>query len=298
MTEQLEKPGLVRSLEALGGTGAHVVERDVLVPLRAALAEARTVLAAQDLADWAGRMQVIAAVQGLAEVEVECSLVKMDAERRIAGLVPAMPTGVHRNGGSPDYTLPKHVVRDIRNAHSRLSDEDYEALQAKARENVQPLTRAALVLAHRKVAHEASLESEMAEHQSLIEAGHAEPGSRPPRRVSAATLRREEERSLHWLSIGELKAKLEAAGREIDELRLAGLSPDEKVGEIQRLEKQIKHGNSIADDKQATIVRLEAHNRYLKRDVAALLVYIDELGGDKNILAKWAQQKREKGGYH
>lgn len=102
--------------------------------------------------DAAKALQVAAEILNRRDVQVEASMLVMDAERAIAKANPPQQgkrTDLEDFGiQSPE--VDKYVRQKIRQAHANIDDDQYEALKEKAREEETPLTRAALKRIDRK----------------------------------------------------------------------------------------------------------------------------------------------------
>ena len=110
--------------------------------------------------DQAQAAREAARILGLSEVQVEAAEVVALAERSLAKANPPTPPdrrspGRQGNTVTPDNDIPDGIskgnLRQIRQAHDNLSDEQFEQVVAEAREKGKPLTRAALKRAAKKL---------------------------------------------------------------------------------------------------------------------------------------------------
>ena len=99
--------------------------------------------------DGAKAVQAAAEVLKRKDIQVVASLLVCDAERAIAKANPP-PTpsesGARKGqkGVVPDNTLPQQTIRDIRHAHNKVTDEQYQAAKDKAVSDEQPISRASI----------------------------------------------------------------------------------------------------------------------------------------------------------
>lgn len=115
---------------------------------RAALVQARSDFERLRVRDQARALAEAAAILERKDIQTEASVLVMEAERAIAKANPA-PTpqeaGGRRTEGVPrEDTLAPSTLRNIRAAHSRLSDEEFEEKIGTARANQEPITRKSL----------------------------------------------------------------------------------------------------------------------------------------------------------
>ncbi len=89
-------------------------------------------------------------------IQTEASILVAAAEREIAKANPPIPPeqrspGRGGNTVPPENGIPQSTVRKIRQAHDKLTDEQFAAASDKAREQGEPLTRTALKREARKL---------------------------------------------------------------------------------------------------------------------------------------------------
>ena len=82
------------------------------------------------------------------DIQTEASILVAYAERAIAAANPPQKAGRPKAGKEsviPDHGLSRDSIRQIRQAHDKLTDEQFAAASGKAREQGEPLTRTALI---------------------------------------------------------------------------------------------------------------------------------------------------------
>ena len=87
------------------------------------------------------------------DIQAEASILVAAAERAIAKANPPQQgrrTDLEDDFVAPDDEVNPHLVRDIRAAHDNLTDEQFQAIANKAREDQEPLTRNVLKREARK----------------------------------------------------------------------------------------------------------------------------------------------------
>ena len=105
---------------------------------RQALAAARNDFERLRVRDTAKALQVAAGILEHREIQIEASMLVMDAEREIAkGTKPRQGKKAPVVVGA----LPGEVRKKIRQAHTYLDDDEYEEIKQKARDEQTPLTR-------------------------------------------------------------------------------------------------------------------------------------------------------------
>ena len=95
-----------------------------------------------------------AAILKRRDIQTEATILVATAERVIAKANPpeqGRRTDVEDNFVAPDNEVNTQLVRDIRFAHDKLTDEQFEAVAEEARKNGEPLTRTALKREARKL---------------------------------------------------------------------------------------------------------------------------------------------------
>ena len=104
--------------------------------------------------DKAQAIAVAAEVLKRRDIQTEASILVAAAERAIAKANPPQQgrrTDLENNFVAPDNEVNTQLVRDIRFAHDKLTDEQFAAASDKAREQGEPLTRTALKREARKL---------------------------------------------------------------------------------------------------------------------------------------------------
>ena len=112
--------------------------------------------------DTAKALQAAAEILSRREIQIEASMLVMDAERAIA---KANPSQQGRRDMADDGVIPKEVKKKIRQAHAHLDDEEYEEIKYKAQEEEVPLTRQKIKDIGRKK-HKSEKHQEMLERKS------------------------------------------------------------------------------------------------------------------------------------
>ena len=119
---------------------------------RVSLIEAASDFERLQVRDSAKALQIAAEILNRRDIQVEASMLVMDAERAISKANP--PKQGERtdldNFGTLVPEVSSDVRKKIRHAHANINDDQYEALKYKAREEETPLTRAALKRVERK----------------------------------------------------------------------------------------------------------------------------------------------------
>ena len=120
----------------------------------AALTEAREDFERLRIRDQAQAAVVAAKVLELRDIQTEASILVATAEREIARAHPPQPAG--RPAGDEksvlwEDRLNSSTLRNIRQAHQRLSDEQFASISEQAREKEEPLTRSLLIREGRKL---------------------------------------------------------------------------------------------------------------------------------------------------
>ena len=111
---------------------------------RQLLAECQTDLARVKVRDEARAWKAYAAARpGLREIETECSILVLEAEREIARANPPAKGGRGKPVNAIHGFTPA-AFRQVRAAHARVSDDRFSELAARAREAGEPLTREGL----------------------------------------------------------------------------------------------------------------------------------------------------------
>ena len=105
-----------------------------------ALAQARDDFERLQVRDFAQALQAAANILNRREVQVEASMLVMDAERAIAKANPSRQ-GQRDTQEPTELLLGKEVKKKIRQAHSNLDDQEYKELKTQAWEEKVPLTR-------------------------------------------------------------------------------------------------------------------------------------------------------------
>ena len=130
------------------------VENDQNIPAkldiaRRALAEATEDWQRIEIRDYAKAIQAAAEILNRKEIQVQAANLVQDAERTIAKANP--PKSREESGAMkgkkvvmPDNDLSRDSLRQMRQAHDNLSDEEYEQAKAESVETQTPLTRSAL----------------------------------------------------------------------------------------------------------------------------------------------------------
>ena len=181
------------------------------------------------------------------DIQTEASILVSSAEREIAKANPPQQgrrTDLEDNFVAPDNEVNTQLVRDIRQAHDKLTDEQFTAASDKAREQGEPLTRTALKREARKLNPPAQDDSDESEPDK----------PKPPTKVELL----EAERDALRLDAQEKARRIEELAREVQFLRDQS-SPVEAVRE--------RTLNSMGEE----IRILEAaRNRYMNESSANL----------------------------
>ena len=90
-----------------------------------------------------------AEILGRRDIQTKASILVCDAERAIwkANQQPAKPGPKTGNSCFPEVGIPRKLVQNIRAAHSKVDDDDYEEKKEEARQLCEPLSRKAIKLA-------------------------------------------------------------------------------------------------------------------------------------------------------
>lgn len=135
---------------------------------RTALIQARTDFGRIKIRDAAKAVQVAAEILERKDIQVQASILVSDAERAIAQANPpkpaipppggkkTAPAAGHTDGTEDQQTARQlgRLIQDVRQAHSGISDERFEALRNEAIGSGQPMTRKALLAESRKARRE------------------------------------------------------------------------------------------------------------------------------------------------
>ena len=112
---------------------------------RQALAEAKTDFERLKVRDHAKALEAAAEILKRKDIQVEASLLVTEAERAIAKANPPKVRGAAKKNSVPrGHTISSDTVRKARQAHDRLTDDQFEDVKRQAREQGQPVTRQAL----------------------------------------------------------------------------------------------------------------------------------------------------------
>ena len=205
-----------------------------------------------------GKAQAIAAAAAVLkrrDIQTEASMLVSSAEREIAKANPPQQgrrrdledNEVDETGDdfySPEVEVDQRLVQNIRAAHDKLTDEQFEAVAEEARKNGEPLTRTALKREARKLNPPAQDDSDESEPDK----------PKPPTKVELL----EAERDALRLDAQEKARRIEELAREVQFLRDQS-SPVEAVRE--------RTLNSMGEE----IRILEAaRNRYMNESSANL----------------------------
>ena len=117
-----------------------------------ALAQATTDLERLIIRDQAKVYQAAAEILNLCDIQVQASILVQAAERAISKANPPLVGGGDRRSAefqaAPSTTLekavPQSTIRGMRAAHSKLTDDQFEARTVQAVESETPLTRQSL----------------------------------------------------------------------------------------------------------------------------------------------------------
>ena len=110
---------------------------------RTALVQARTDLERLLVRDHARALQEAAGIIKRRDIQTEASILVQDAERAIAKANPPAPPGRGKTV-TRDNGITPEVTRQIRSAHAKLTDDEYDERVQAARDSQEPLTRKAL----------------------------------------------------------------------------------------------------------------------------------------------------------
>ena len=119
-----------------------------------ALRDARNDFDRLRIRDEARAVAAAAAILKRRDIQTEATILVATAERAIAKANPpeqGRRTDVEDNFVAPDNEVNTQLVRDIRFAHDKLTDEQFEAVAEEARAQGEPLTRTALKREARKL---------------------------------------------------------------------------------------------------------------------------------------------------
>lgn len=142
----------------------QVVESEYTIPAkldvaRRALAEATEDWQRIDIRDYARAVAAASAILERRDIQAQAANLVQDAERAIAKANPpktryeaSKTTNQEKNSKEVSNsdresapTLTNHIIKDMRRAHYKFTDEEYEEVKAEAIANSQPLTRSALI---------------------------------------------------------------------------------------------------------------------------------------------------------
>ena len=119
-----------------------------------ALRDARNDFDRLRIRDEAQAAAAAAAILKRRDIQTEATILVATAERAIAKANPpeqGRRTDVEDNFVAPDNEVNTQLVRDIRFAHDKLTDEQFTAVAERARAQGEPLTRSALKREARKL---------------------------------------------------------------------------------------------------------------------------------------------------
>ena len=105
-----------------------------------ALVEARNDFERLQVRDVAKALEVAAGILQRREVQVEASMLVMDAERAIAKANPSQQ-GKRPAGMPGSAALGGETIKKVRQAHAYLDDDEYREIKIQARDEMAPLTR-------------------------------------------------------------------------------------------------------------------------------------------------------------
>ena len=125
--------------------------------------------------DSAKALQIAAEILNRRDIQVEASMLVMDAERAIAKANPPKQGNLTDldNFGNLGPEVSSDVRKKIRHAHANIDDDQYAALKERAREDETPLTRAALKRIERK-SRETQATARREEKEASLPSSHYE----------------------------------------------------------------------------------------------------------------------------
>ena len=180
---------------------------------RVALQVARDNFERVRVRDQAKAVQEAAAVLNRSDIQFEASVLVQEAERAIAQAnPPRQGERTDLNFGLREPEVSKDLIRNVRKAHDPIGNDEFEEIVAQAKEEMQPLTRKALVdIGKRKRREEAREERDnrLSAQETLFPTGQlytvllADP---PWRYDFAETENREVENHYPTMSLDEIKA--------------------------------------------------------------------------------------------
>ena len=126
---------------------------------RRALAEATEDWQRIDIRDYARAVAAASAILERRDIQVQAANLVQDAERAIAKANPPKTKSesskttkqeknvkeVSNSDGESGPALSNHMIKDMRRAHYKFTDEEYEEVKAEAIASSEPLTRSALI---------------------------------------------------------------------------------------------------------------------------------------------------------
>lgn len=137
-------------------TALQPIENNENIPAKLAVAGRALAEATEDwqrveIRDYAKALKAAAEILKHKHIQIQAANLVQDAERAIAKANPPNITGRPRKVVTPNNdflesepVISKNNLRQIRQAHKNLSDEEYEAAKAESVETETPLTRSAL----------------------------------------------------------------------------------------------------------------------------------------------------------
>ena len=133
--------GHVSSLPVPLSSGTDV--ESALDGCRAVLARARNDLERLTVRDQARAAAAAAAILKRSDIQVAASELVSDAERAIHRANPPSKRGPRDSNSfvPPGHEIPSELIRKIRQAHSKVSDDEFEALKSSHRQMQLPITR-------------------------------------------------------------------------------------------------------------------------------------------------------------
>ena len=161
----------------------QVVENDQSIPAKLdvakrALAEATTDWERIDIRDYARAVAAATAILERKDIQIQAANLVQDAERAIAKANPPQQRGGDMSKKKrlysdttieSDESVKPHVIRQMRRAHTHLSDEEYKAKKAESAEKGTPLTRESLIEEGRRKRIEKSREEVRLQRHLLID---------------------------------------------------------------------------------------------------------------------------------
>ena len=141
----------------------QVVESEYEIPAKLDVAKRALAEATEDwqrinIRDYARAVAAATAILERKDIQVQAANLIQDAERAIAKANPpktryeaSKTTNEKKNSeeapnsdGEPVPALTNHMIKEMRRAHYKITDKEYEEIKAEAIANSQPLTRSAL----------------------------------------------------------------------------------------------------------------------------------------------------------